>query len=174
MDEEGASRLIADVDRSDHDGRTDRLIELSGLLPDDDMVGFSGQAAQWLFEDVKATWLYGCFTSTVLTAHAFCSLQIAGLLRLLPDNPDLPEEAESLEELATIAVEAGVLDVEVQAELVTLYDRFRSYTTAHLHEHPLRLERHIMDTETVGDDEDPLLIDARQAVTAAVDLVYRH
>jgi hypothetical protein len=173
MDEEDASRLVANVDEDDHDGRTGRLLELVALLPDDDLVGFSGQAAQWLFEDVKATWLYGCFTSTVLTAHAFCLLQVAGLIRLLPDNPDLPEEASSLEELAGMAVEAGALEVEQQAKLLTLHDRFRSYTTAHLHEHPLSLEQHMVDTETVGDGEHPLLIDARQAMTAAVGLIYR-
>lgn len=172
MDQDEASRLIAEVDGSDHAGRTDRLVELAALLPDDDMVGFSGQAAQWLFEDVKATWLYGCFTSTVLTAHAFCSLQIAGLVRLLPDNPALPMEAETLEALAAIAVEAGLVDVEVQGALLTLHDRFRSYSAAHLHEHEMRLERHMAEVEVVG-DEDPLLLDARQAMSTAVRLVYR-
>ena len=41
------------------------------------MLGFSSQAPQWLFEDIKATWLYGCFPSTVLTAYALCGLQTA-------------------------------------------------------------------------------------------------
>jgi hypothetical protein len=78
MNKDEASRLINEVDVSDHDGRAERLVELTGLLPDDGLIGFSGQAAEWLFDDIKATWLYGSFTSTVLTAYAFCSLQVAG------------------------------------------------------------------------------------------------
>lgn len=46
MDRNEASDLIAQVDERDHPGRTGRLIELNGLLPDDGMIGFSGQAAQ--------------------------------------------------------------------------------------------------------------------------------
>ncbi len=58
MNEEEASALITDVDRSDHEGRTERLVELTSLLPDDRMIRFSGQAAESLFEDIKATSLY--------------------------------------------------------------------------------------------------------------------
>ncbi len=172
MDQNEASQLITDVDETDHDGRTERLVELTELLPNEGMIGFSGQAPQWLFEDIKATWLYGCFTSTVLTAHAFCSLQIAGWLRLLPDDPGLPDEPESLEHLAAIAVEAGAIDVELQARLLDLHDRYRAYTAAHLHEHEGRLERHVVEAEAVG-SEHPLLTDARHALITAVSLVYR-
>lgn len=171
MDRDEASQLIARIDVSDHEGRVERLVELTELLPED-MIGFSGQAAQWLFEDVKATWLYGCFTSTVLTAHAFCSLQIAGGIRLLPDDPRLPDEAQSLEHLAAIAVEAGAVDVDIQARLLDLHDRHRAYTAAHLHEHEARMERHLHDSETIS-GEHPLLVDARNALTTAVRLVYR-
>jgi hypothetical protein len=150
----------------------ERLIELTELLPTGGMIGFSGRASQWLFEDIKATWLYGCFTSTVLTAHAFCSLQIAGWLRLLPDDPRLPDEPDSLEHLAAIATEAGVVDVDLQARLVDLHDRYRAYTAAHLHLHQGRLERHVVEAEAIGDD-DPLLTDAHQALSTAVSLVYR-
>jgi len=172
MDRNEASRLVAEVDVSDHEGRTERLVELADLVPDEGMIGFSGQAPQWLFEDVKATYLYGCFTSTVLTAHAFCLLQIAGLLRLLPDDPGLPDEAESLESLARIAVEAGVVNIELQARLLDLHDRYRAYTASHLHEYEGRLERHIVEAEAIG-GEHALLTDARHALTTAVSLVYR-
>lgn len=172
MDQNEASQLITDVDESDHEGRTARLVELTELLPNEGMIGFSGQAPQWLFEDIKATWLYGCFTSTVLTAHAFCALQIAGWLRLLPDDPGLPDEPESLEHLAAIALEAGAVDVELQARLLDLHDRYRSYTAAHLLEHEGRLERHVVEAEAIG-GEHPLLTDARQALTTAISLVYR-
>lgn len=172
MDQGEASQLIAEVDASDHAGRAERLVELTNLLPEDGMLGFSGQAAQWLFEDVKATWLYGCFTSTVVTAHAFCSLQLAGRIRLLPDDPGLPDEARSLEHLAVLAVEASAIDVDLQARLVDLHDRYRAYTATHLHNHEGRLERHLIEAEAVS-DEHPLLVDARHAITTAVRLVYR-
>jgi hypothetical protein len=172
MDENEASELITTVDETDHEGRTERLVELTELLPSDGMIGFSGLAPQWLFEDIKATWLYGCFTSTVLTAHAFCSLQIAGLLRLLHDDPDLPDEPDSLEHLAAIAVEAGAIGVELQAGLVDLNDRYRAYTAANLREHEGLLERHVLEAEAIG-GEHPLLEEARQALVTAVSLVYR-
>lgn len=172
MNPDEASRLIADIDERDQAGRTDRLVELTELLPNDGMLGFSGQAAQWLFEDVKATWLYGCFTSTVVTAHAFCSLQLGGLIRLLPDDPDLADEAASLESLAALAVEVGAIDVDLQARLVDLHDRHRAYTATHLHEHEARLERHLSEAETMM-DEHPLLRDARHSLVTAARLVYR-
>jgi hypothetical protein len=172
MDREEASHLISEVDSDDHDGRVERLVELTILLPGDAMLGFSGQAAQWLFEDVKATWLYGSFTSTVLTAHAFCSLQLAGSIRWLPDNPALPEEPGSLEELAEVAVSEGVIGVDLQARLLDLNDRCRAYTAVHLHEYDPRLERHLVEASALT-DEHPLLVDAREAMTTAVQLVYR-
>lgn len=167
-----ASKLVSDVNSSDHEGRTERLVELSELLPDDGLIGFSGPAAQWLFEDTKATWLYGCFTSTVLTAHAFCRLQLAGWIRWLPDDPELPEEAESLEHLAALAVTAGVVNIDTQARLVDLEDRYRAYTAAHLHEYKARLERHLLEAESVG-EEHPFLLNARAALLTAVLLLYR-
>lgn len=95
MDFEEASHLVADVDARDHRDRTERLVDLVELLGDD-VVGFSGQAAEWLFEDVKATWLYGYFTATVLTSYAFCVHQLAGLVRMALDDPSIPETDGSL------------------------------------------------------------------------------
>jgi hypothetical protein len=172
MDANEASQEILNVDTADHEGRAGRLLELMGLLPEVGLIGFSGQAAQWLFEDVKATWLYGCFTSTVLTAHAFCCLQLAGWIRWLPDDPNLPDEVTSLEALANVAVDAGLVDVGMQARLLGLHDRSRAYTAATLHEYEARLERHLLDAEVVS-DEHPLLVDARDAVATAVLLLYR-
>jgi len=172
MDQSEASRLITEVDDRDHADRTERLVELNNLLPDGGMIGFSGQSAEWLFEDVKASWLYGCFTSTVLTAHAFCSLQLAGWVRMLSDDPSLPDEAQSLEELAALALDAGECDVDLQARLIDLHDRYRAYTAAHLREHEARLERHLIESDTVS-DEHPLLLDAHHALTTAIRLVYR-
>jgi hypothetical protein len=77
-----------------------------------------------------------------------------------------------LEHLAAIAIEAGVVDVDLQVRLVDLHDRYRAYTAAHLHLHQGRLERHVVEAEAIGDD-DPLLTDARQALSTAVSLVYR-
>jgi hypothetical protein len=174
MEASEAAKLIRDVDDLDHPGRTARLVELTALLPTDGVIGFSGQAAAWLFEDVKATWLYGCFTSTVLTAHAFCVLQLAGAIRMLPDDRNRPDVATSLEQLAVVAVECEVIDVSAQARLVQLHDRALAYTSANLYEYEARLEAHLLESEIVSAD-DPLLIDARYAVTTAIDLVHhRH
>jgi len=77
-------------------------VELSDLLGDQPLA-LHGLAADWLFEDVKATWLYGYFTGTVLTAYAFCVQQLAGLVRMISDDPELSDEATTLEMLAEIA-----------------------------------------------------------------------
>jgi len=172
MDQDEASRLTSDVDATEHSVRVQRLVELAGVLPDSGMIGFSGQAAEWLFEDVKATWLYGCFTSTVLTAHAFCCVQLAGVIRLLPDAPEMPTEPDSLEHLADLAARAAGLDIDTQARLVDLHDRYRAYSAADLHEFERRLERHVLETQAVT-DEHPLLVDAREALITSVRLLYR-
>ena len=71
MELDQALDLVAEADDRERSGRAIRLLEVADLLGEG-MVGFSGQAAEWLFEDVKATWVSGYFTSTVLTAYAFC------------------------------------------------------------------------------------------------------
>lgn len=172
LDHQAASQLVAEVDERDHADRVARLVELDGLLPGEGAIGFSGQAAEWLFEDIKATWIYGCFASTVVTAHGFCSVQLAGLIRLLPDHPGFPDEEPSLEQLAAIAFGRSGDDVELQARLVELHDRHRAYTAAHLHKHELRLERHLVESSEMTDD-DPLLLDARHALTTATRLLFR-
>ena len=167
MSEEEASESIRDIDDADHDGRVERLVELTVQLSDAEYVGYAGQAAQWLFEDVKATWLYGCFASTVVTAHAFCMLQLSNLIRMAPDDPTLPVDAPSLEQLASLAVEKKLIDINHQAELLTLNDRFRFYSSAFLHEQDFGFERHLLDADALG-DEHALQIDARQALRTAI------
>jgi hypothetical protein len=60
-----AARLIEETDDDERDARAGRLVELSDLLGSRPLA-LHGLAADWLFEDVKATWLYGYFTGTVL------------------------------------------------------------------------------------------------------------
>lgn len=90
-----AIEAVAQADSNELADRASRLVELTGGLGDE-IAGFSGQGAAWLFEDVKATWIYGYFTATVLSSHAFCRQQLAGILRLLPDDPSLPQSMTSL------------------------------------------------------------------------------
>jgi hypothetical protein len=171
MDYDEASQQIAAVDESDHEERAERLVELMDLLPTvDELMGFSGQAARWLFEDLKSTWIYASFTSTVLTAHAFCMLQLANSIRLSSEDANLTEEAATLEELATIAVEQGVIDIELQAQLVVLHDRYRTYAAADLRKHLARLEEHLVESSTLG-DEPALLTDARFALNTAIRFI---
>ncbi len=43
VDQNEAFHLITDVDESDHEGRTEPLVELTELLPTEGVIGFSGQ-----------------------------------------------------------------------------------------------------------------------------------
>ena len=52
MNEAEASQLLHQTDEADHAGRRDRLLQLADLLPDTGLLGFSGRAAEWSFEDV--------------------------------------------------------------------------------------------------------------------------
>ncbi len=172
MDQDEAAQEISAVDETERDERAARLVELVRLLGNEP-IGFSGQAASWLFEDVKATWLYGYFTATVVTAHAFCLRQLAGLVLMLPDDPDLPDSIDSLEELAAACHERGLVDLEIRAKLVALHDACSAYTTVGLHEQDQRLERRLIDAQLVGGDEHPLLSDAKSALDCCVALLHR-
>ena len=169
MDLEEASRLVSKVDDRENADRATRLVELSDLL-DDRGVGFHGQAAEWLFEDVKATWIYGYFTATVLASDAFCRHQLAGLVRLTTDlaPPTLP--SGSLESLAALAEQRGVIDDETHARLVTLHDVTLTYTSASVSEFNSPLDRRMADSQRFA-DEHGLLADARHALTCAVSVL---
>lgn len=171
MDFDDALTALLDVDARERPGRAARLVELTDLLGEDD-VGFSGEAAHWLFEDVKATWIYGYFVATVLSARALCSQQLAGLLRFLPDDPTLPESADSLELLAALSEERGVIDIDLRARLVTLDDVNRVYGSVGLHEYHGDAERRAMDAERFT-TEHPLLTDARLAVECSIAVLHR-
>lgn len=166
-----ASAAISVVDARENESRAQRLVELERLLADD-VVGFSGPAAEWLFEDVKATWIYGYLTAAVLAAYAFCVQQLAGLVRMLPDDPDLPADAQSLEGLAAAAEDRELIDLEFRARLVRLHDIAAPYMRAGLHEYDAQIERRIAEAELFGDD-DALVADARTALSCAVSLLHR-
>ena len=171
MEPGDATRAVAEADDRENEVRAARLVELNDMLADD-VVGFSGQAAQWLFEDVKATWIYGYFTSTVLTAYAFCMHQLAGLIRMLPDDPGLPDESTSLDALAATAHGHGLIGVDLRAQLVTLHDFGTMYLAVGLHEYTARIERRVVEAEMFT-DEHSLLSDARAALSCSVALLHR-
>jgi hypothetical protein len=166
-----AARAVAEVDRRENDDRAARLVELDSLLAHDS-IGFSGQSANWLFEDVKATWIYGYFTATILAASAFCLHQLAGLVRMLPDDPGLPEEASSLDELAEMAERLGLIDVATRARLVILHDLATIYLRVGLHEYRAQVERRVAEAERFA-EEPALLSDARTALHCSVALLHR-
>ena len=151
VDHAEAVEAVAQADSSETAERASRLVELTDRLGED-IVGFSGQGAAWLFEDVKATWIYGYFTATVLVSNAFCLQQLAGLLRLLPDDPSLPESTTSLFALAALAEECGAIDLELRARLVTLDDITHAYASADLHEYRAEAERRASDTADFSDE----------------------
>lgn len=146
MDLEEASRLVSEVDDRENADRGTRLVELGDLL-DDRRMGFHGQAAEWLFEDVKATWIYGYFTATVLASDAFCKHQLAGLIRLATDLAPPTRPNGSLEELAALAEQRGVIDDETYARLVSLHDVTATYMSASVTEFNTLLERRMADSQ---------------------------
>jgi hypothetical protein len=173
MDADEARALVDGSNAQDADDRTARLVELSEMTPSEGLVGFEGRVAELLFEDVKATWIYGCFTSTVLSAAAFCIQQLAGSIRFLRDDPHLPEETSSLEGVARLAVDRGIIDVSLQSQLVQLHDRVMYYGRAGLHEASRELDHHLLDAATFAEAEHPLLVDARLALVCAIAVVHR-
>lgn len=171
MERAEAATRVAEVDRRENEDRAARLTELDALLTDD-VVGFSGQAAEWLFEDVKATWIYGYFTAPILAAYAFCAQQLAGLIRMLPDDPNLPEQTTSLEELAAATRDRGAIDVDLHARLVTLHDSATMYLAVGLHEYHAEVERRVVEA-ALFTEEHALLGDARNALVCSVALLQR-
>lgn len=171
MERAEAMTRVAEVDHRENEDRAVRLSELDALLTDD-VVGSSGQAAEWLFEDVKATLIHGYFTATILAAYAFCAQQLAGVMRMLPDDPDLPEQTISLEALAAATRDRGLIDVDLHARLVTLHDSATMYLTVGLHEHEAPVERRVAEAALLT-DEHPLLGDARNALECSVAVLHR-
>lgn len=161
--------LIAEADDRDREERAARLVELTGLLRDEPQ-GFTGQAAAWLFDDVKATWIYGYFTSTVLTAHAFCIQQLAGVNRLLSKELADPLQLISLDKLAELSGGRGLIGLDLRARLVTLHDSANLYLSANIYEYRPDLEQRIADAQSFTEDH-TLLIDARVSLECSVALL---
>ena len=63
-----------------------------------------------------------------------------------------------------------MIDIELQARLLVLHDRQRTYTAAPLHAHHFRLEHHLTEAQSVS-SEHALIVDARQALTTVVQLL---
>lgn len=171
VDPKEAARLVAEIDARDNESRGERLAELNSLLPDD-FIGFSGQAAEWLFDDVKATWIYGYFTATVLAAHAFCLQQLAGLIRMQRDDLSLPDSIGSLDHLSALAEEHRLIDLDLRARLLTLDDVARVYASVGLHEYDGQAERRELEAERFA-EEHSLLTDARAALGCSMALLHR-
>ena len=169
MEISDAVRLIEETDLDERNARASRLLELSDLVGTRPQV-LHGLAAEWLFEDVKATWIYGYFTGTVLTAYAFCVQQLAGFVRTMSDDPEVSDDSADLEVLAGIAHHCDLADGDLRARLVRLHDSATLYLTAGLISYGRRLESRDEDAETFM-DEPTLLLDARHALECCVGLL---
>lgn len=169
MELDHATRLITESDNAERSARAARLVDLSDLLGNESFL-FHGQAARWLFDDVKATWIHGYFTGTVLTAYAFCVQQLAALVRLASDDSEFTYEAATLETMAEMAERHNVVDVDLRARLLGLQDIAAVYLPANLANYDRRLERRVEDAERFA-DEHTLLIDARSALECCVGLL---
>lgn len=171
MELDHALRLITESDNDDRAARAARLVDLSDLLGDRSRA-LHGQAAEWLFDDVKATWLSGYFTATVLTAYAFCAQQLAGLVRMVSNDSELTDDASTLEMLAELAGRHGIVDLDERARLVRLHDSAAMYLSADPSTYRRQLERRVEDDESFT-DEHTLLVDARSALECCVGLLHR-
>lgn len=107
-----------------------------------------------------------------LGVACFLQQQLAGMLRLLPDDPSLPQSTTSLEVLAALAGERGAIDLGLRARLVTLDDITRAYASADLHEYRAEAERRAIDAADFS-DEHTLLADARLALECSLAVLHR-
>ena len=170
MDQERASSAVAEVDSVDHAERTNRLVQLANAMPTSERIGFAGTGPELLFEDVKATWIYGAFTSTIITSYFFCLQQLANKIRLLGEISSESNDTLSLELVANIATDLGIIEVELQARLLKLNDLSMAYMLTSTVEHRLLLDQHFIDATQVS-DEHPLLADAQHAMLVAISLL---
>lgn len=154
MDFQESSRQITERDLAEHERPSLRLAELNDVMPNSEFIGFAGTATELMFEDVKATWIYGYFTSTIITSYAFCLQQLANKMRLVGDAQGDVGETLSLDAIVNIAATQGLIGVDLQAELLQLHDRAMPYILANTIEHLLLLDRHFNDATHVS-DEDP-------------------
>ena len=118
MNEGAARRLVQDADDASREERALRLSEAARHPNWDRPKLFVGEGARLLFEDVKATWIYGYFTSTILSSAGFCQLQVTGATRLI-DVEATRGTGDALDRLRTV-VALGLIDQEQQARLIEL------------------------------------------------------
>lgn len=93
MDSEEAVTALRLADESSILDRAGRLTDLTDLLGGAS-VNFQGDEAEVLFDDVQATWVAGYLAATIISAHAFCSFQLAGLIRLNTDLFQIESERD--------------------------------------------------------------------------------
>lgn len=165
-----ARATVAEVDARDLEDRAERFAELSELSPSG-LIGTSGQAADQLFSDIKATWIYGYFAATTVIAASFCVQQLSGMLRLEADDPALPESTNSLEEAAALSFDRGIIDIDLRARLVALHDAAQVYSSAGLHQHRRDATQRSLDAEQFAGQE-ILLLDARSAIQCSISVLH--
>ena len=166
-----ALAAVQDADDRDHSERARRLVELSEMVGSSDAVFFS-QAAEWLFDDVKATGIYGYFSATVVTAYAYCTSHLAGLLLLGRDERDLPDAVDSLEGLAAACTRGGLIDVDLQAMLSELQLSADAYLPTTLSTAPRVLEQRLGEASLLSSNEHPLQAEARAALSCCTSLIF--
>ena len=170
MDQEQASLKITEVDSVDHEERINRLVQLMDAMPTSEHIGFAGTGPQLMFEDVKATWIYGAFTSTIITSYVFCMQQLANKIRLFGENVPDHIDTLSLETIANIAADLEIIEVDIQARLIQLNDLSMAYMLTSTVEHRLLLDQHFADATQFSNGH-PLLADAEHAMLVAISLL---
>ncbi len=168
MTPEEARSAIESADALDAAARADRLIWISGEFPDE--VAVHGTAAQLLLDDVKATWIYGFFASTVVSAHAFCLLQLTRTIRLHTDELSVNERFVSLTYLAELAHGNGLISGESRVLLIRLEDRRLDYVDSQSDQYEDRLETHLREAQQF-DNAPPLYSDGQLAVAACASIL---
>jgi hypothetical protein len=173
MEPEEAQRFIQERDNEQLADRALRLVELDELLEGDWDGPYSASLdASLIFEDVKATWVEGFFAATVLAAYAYCRLQMISYLHLA-SAPSLESDSNSLSDLAQLAKNERLINVEEHARFLGLEDLYGLYTRAsNLTATGLALERHLEARRDVFGDV-PQMADARDAVRIASSVAIR-
>ena len=167
MDSEEAVAALRLADESSMLDRAGRLADLVDLLGGAS-ANFQGDEAEVLFDDVQATWIAGYLAATIVSAHAFCSFQLASLLRMRTDLFQLERETVlSLEDLARHARDRGLIDVAAHGLCVELEERNRDFVDAQTATRDRRYNRHL-DDNAEFEGEHSLLTGARVALSASI------
>lgn len=169
MDSEEALAALREMDELSINDRAERLADLIDGLGDGP-VHLQGDEAGVLFDDVQATWIAGYFSATIVSAHAFCSLQLAGLIRLRTDRFKAQERLGlSLEQLAQLASGSNIIDTAAQGLCIELAERQKDFVDDQTPVRSLRYRSHT-ESSLEFDSEHPLLTSARVALSASIAL----